>query len=74
MKTLTFVELPIYNGKWGVLSLINMNEVTIITPEKNWTRIFLKNNTDFLVTESYDKTMDLIDEQVNIDIETSTYI
>lgn len=52
-----FVELNIYNGRWGVRTTINMAEVWKIAPDKNWTRIFFKNGKEELVTDGYNEVM-----------------
>ena len=58
MKLPEFIEFDVYNGQWGVAQLINMNEVTRIAPDRNWTRLFLKNGTELVVCNSYECTMD----------------
>ena len=56
MKTETFVELLVdtyheHRGWWGELTLINMSEVSRVERDKNWCRVFLKNEKSFLCNE-----------------------
>jgi len=63
MKTETFVELNVSTyhegrGHWGELTLVNMSQVVKIVPDKNWCRVFMKDGTNFLCSESYEDTLE----------------
>jgi len=67
MKTETFVELNVStwhpHGDWGELTLVNMSQVVKIARDKNWCRVFMKDGTSLLCSESYEDTMKRIESQ-----------
>lgn len=65
MKSIEFVELPIYTyhpdrGWWGESSLINMNKVVKIEPDKNYTKILYTNGKSDVISLDYDKVFEII--------------
>ena len=54
------IELPVYNGRWGENQLIHTENIRRVKPDRNWTRLELKQGDSLLVTEEYETVRELV--------------